>query len=170
MNTTGKEGYWPIVQGLRPGLNDGEEPTPTAILGHQSPKPLPGGASQCQRIRGPTEEGCAEPRGRRAGITAWGLVGGHPCLPRHGTIKGGAAEGACSSAFRWYGHVNGSLTLYFADQKLPGAPDGNWLPTPKGQAYNLTFRFYRPQGAVAERTYFPPPLVKGSIRSFLRFP
>src|SRR5215467_11166562 len=25
MNTTGKEGYWPIVQGLRPGLNDGEE-------------------------------------------------------------------------------------------------------------------------------------------------
>jgi hypothetical protein len=27
MNTTGKEGYWPIVQGLRPGLNDGEEPT-----------------------------------------------------------------------------------------------------------------------------------------------
>ena len=26
MNTTGKEGYWLIVQGLRPGLNDGEEP------------------------------------------------------------------------------------------------------------------------------------------------
>ena len=26
MNTTGKAGYWPIVQGLRPGLNDGEEP------------------------------------------------------------------------------------------------------------------------------------------------
>jgi hypothetical protein len=26
MNTTGKEGYEPIVQGLRPGLNDGEEP------------------------------------------------------------------------------------------------------------------------------------------------
>src|SRR5215471_10272801 len=26
MNTTEKEGYWPIVQGLRPGLNDGEEP------------------------------------------------------------------------------------------------------------------------------------------------
>ena len=26
MHTTGKEGYWLIVQGLRPGLNDGEEP------------------------------------------------------------------------------------------------------------------------------------------------
>ncbi len=56
--------------------------------------------------------------------------------------------------------TDGSLTLYFADQKPAGAPDGNWLPTPKGQAYNLTFRFYRPQGAVADRTYFPPPLVR----------
>jgi hypothetical protein len=27
---------------------------------------------------------------------------------------------------------DGSLTLYFADTKLPGAPNGNWLPTPKG--------------------------------------
>jgi hypothetical protein len=26
MNTTGKKGYWPIVQELRPGPNDGEEP------------------------------------------------------------------------------------------------------------------------------------------------
>src|SRR3712207_5019617 len=26
MNTTGKKGYWPIVQELRPGSNDGEEP------------------------------------------------------------------------------------------------------------------------------------------------
>jgi len=55
---------------------------------------------------------------------------------------------------------DGSLTLYFADAKPQGAPDGNWLPTPKGQKYSLTFRFYRPKGAVAGRTYFPPPLVK----------
>jgi hypothetical protein len=26
--------------------------------------------------------------------------------------------------------------------------------------YSLTFRFDRPKGAVAERTCFPPPLVK----------
>ena len=32
MNTTGKEGYWPIVQGLRPGLNDGEEPLGLFVL------------------------------------------------------------------------------------------------------------------------------------------
>lgn len=55
---------------------------------------------------------------------------------------------------------DGSLTLYLADSKPQGAPDGNWLPTPKGQAYSLTFRFYRPKGAVADHSYFPPALVK----------
>ena len=34
MNTIGKEGYWPIVQGLRLGPNDGEEPG-TAEFHHQ---------------------------------------------------------------------------------------------------------------------------------------
>jgi hypothetical protein len=56
--------------------------------------------------------------------------------------------------------ADGSLTLYFADQKPADVPQANWLPTPKGQGYSLTFRFYRPQGAVAQRTYFPPPLVR----------
>jgi hypothetical protein len=55
---------------------------------------------------------------------------------------------------------DGSLTLYFGDAKPPEAPEGNWLPTPKGQGYSLTFRFYRPQGGVADGSYFPPPLAK----------
>ena len=57
--------------------------------------------------------------------------------------------------------ADGSLTLYFGADQPPGAPPGNWLPTPRGIAYSLTFRFYRPQGAVAERRYFPPPLKAG---------
>lgn len=58
-----------------------------------------------------------------------------------------------------YGN-DGSLTLYFAAEKPANAPDGNWLPTPKGSVYRLTFRFYGPLGGVANGTYFPPPLVK----------
>jgi hypothetical protein len=54
--------------------------------------------------------------------------------------------------------ADGSLTLYFADTKPADAPANNWLPTPKGTNYSLTFRFYRPQGPVAERRYFPPPI------------
>ncbi|MDM0021134.1 DUF1214 domain-containing protein [Variovorax saccharolyticus] len=54
--------------------------------------------------------------------------------------------------------ADGSLTLYFADAQPEGAPHGNWLPTPRGLSYSLTFRFYRPRGEVAARTFFPPPL------------
>jgi len=53
---------------------------------------------------------------------------------------------------------DGSLTLYFAATKPNDAPEGNWIPTPKGTGYSLTFRFYRPKGAVADRSYFPPAL------------
>mgnify|MGYP003588054302 CR=1 FL=1 len=55
---------------------------------------------------------------------------------------------------------DGSLTLYFGDKNPADAPQANWLPTPTGVRYSLTFRFYRPKGAVAERSYFPPKLEK----------
>ncbi|HEV7257764.1 MAG TPA: DUF1214 domain-containing protein [Bosea sp. (in: a-proteobacteria)] len=57
-------------------------------------------------------------------------------------------------------NADGSLTLYFADQKPADAPDGNWLPTPKGSVYRLTFRYYGPTEGVANGTYYPPALVK----------
>lgn len=56
--------------------------------------------------------------------------------------------------------ADGSLKLYFAAEKPEGAPDGNWLPTPKGQAYRLTFRFYGPLDGVSNGTYWPPALTK----------
>jgi len=52
------------------------------------------------------------------------------------------------------------LTLYFATNKPAEAPDGNWLPIPKGQKFRLTFRFYGPLDGVANGTYWPPTLVK----------
>lgn len=55
---------------------------------------------------------------------------------------------------------DGSLTLYFAPTKPEGAPEPNWLPTPKGENYNLTFRFYGPSADIVEGAYFPPPLVQ----------
>ncbi len=59
-------------------------------------------------------------------------------------------------------NADGSLTLYFAPEKPADAPDPNWLPTPAGKDYRLTFRFYGPKGGVADGSYYPPPLVKKS--------
>lgn len=55
---------------------------------------------------------------------------------------------------------DGSLTLYFGPEKPADAPDPNWLPTGGGKPWSLTFRFYGPQGAVADGTYYPPPLIR----------
>lgn len=55
---------------------------------------------------------------------------------------------------------DGSLTLYFANEKPAGAPDGNWLPIPKSQKFRLTFRFYGPLDGVSNGTWWPPALVK----------
>ncbi|MEJ2673232.1 MAG: DUF1214 domain-containing protein [Deltaproteobacteria bacterium] len=55
---------------------------------------------------------------------------------------------------------DGSLTLWFAPQKPAKAAEANWLPTPAGQNYNLTFRFYGPSKDLVDGSYFPPPLVK----------
>lgn len=57
---------------------------------------------------------------------------------------------------------DGSLTIWFADKQPEGVPqtNWNWLPTPAGQDYNLTFRFYGPRENVVSGGYFPPPLVR----------
>lgn len=57
---------------------------------------------------------------------------------------------------------DGSLTLYFAAEKPADAPEGNWLPTPRGQDYRLTFRFYGPRGGVKDGSYYPPPVTRHS--------
>src|SRR5262249_47692432 len=40
--------------------------------------------------------------------------------------------------------ADGSLTLVYAAQLPEGYAEENWLPTPTGRLYNLTFRFYGP--------------------------
>ncbi|MFC5593171.1 DUF1214 domain-containing protein [Lysobacter niastensis] len=55
---------------------------------------------------------------------------------------------------------DGSLTLYLAPDKPKDAPDGNWLPTPKGKNYHLTFRMYGPDEAVLSGKWFPAPIAK----------
>ena len=55
---------------------------------------------------------------------------------------------------------DGSLTLAFAPALPAGIPESNWLPTPQGKKYNMTYRFYGPTKDVTDGKYFPPPLVR----------
>jgi hypothetical protein len=55
---------------------------------------------------------------------------------------------------------DGSLTLALGPKQPEGIPESNWLPTPEGRKYNVTFRFYGPTKDVTDGKYFPPPLVR----------
>ena len=57
---------------------------------------------------------------------------------------------------------DGSLTLAFAPKQPEGIPESNWLPTPNGKKYNMTYRFYGPSKDVTDGIYYPPPLVRTS--------
>jgi hypothetical protein len=54
---------------------------------------------------------------------------------------------------------DGSLTLAFAPKLPAGVPESNWLPTPEGKRYNMTYRFYGPSKDVVGGQYYPPALV-----------
>lgn len=54
---------------------------------------------------------------------------------------------------------DGSFTLVFANKLPRGVNVGNWMPTPEGKNYHLTFRLYGPDDAVRTGDAFPPPLV-----------
>jgi hypothetical protein len=55
---------------------------------------------------------------------------------------------------------DGALILVFAPKLPEGFPESNWLPTPNGKKYNLTYRFYGPSKDVTDGKYSPPPLVR----------
>lgn len=58
---------------------------------------------------------------------------------------------------------DGSLTLCFAPQKPEHVPDANWLPTPAGQHYCLTWRCYGPDQATMLGNWYPPRLRRSGV-------
>jgi len=55
---------------------------------------------------------------------------------------------------------DGSTSLWFAPERPKKCPEGNWLPTPAGGHYNLTFRIYGPSDEVVRGIWYPPPLIE----------
>ena len=53
---------------------------------------------------------------------------------------------------------DGALKLYFAPNLPAGAAEQNWVPTPAGQPYILTWTSYGPDGATISGQWYPPPI------------
>jgi len=58
---------------------------------------------------------------------------------------------------------DGSLRIGFGPTPVPGLPESNWLPTPKGKPFSLTFRTYVPRPAVKSGEWLLPPVTKVSV-------
>jgi hypothetical protein len=56
---------------------------------------------------------------------------------------------------------DGSLTLYMGPHKPSHAPEPNWLPTPIGESYVLTWRSYGPDEDTLSGRWFPPAITRG---------
>jgi hypothetical protein len=55
---------------------------------------------------------------------------------------------------------DGSLKLYIASELPEGAPESNWLPSPKGKRFAMNHRLYVPKQEVLNGEYYVPPIKK----------
>jgi hypothetical protein len=56
--------------------------------------------------------------------------------------------------------TDGSLKITVGPKPPAGVAESNWLPSPQGKAFSLTFRTYVPKEAVKRGEWTPPELVK----------
>jgi hypothetical protein len=55
---------------------------------------------------------------------------------------------------------DGSLKIAIGSKAVTGVAESNWLPSPEGKPFSLTFRTYVPKDAVKRGEWAPPALVK----------
>ncbi len=56
--------------------------------------------------------------------------------------------------------ADGSLKLAIGPKPVAGVPEPNWLPSPEGKPFSLTFRTYVPKDVVKRGEWTPPALTK----------
>ncbi|WP_334397623.1 DUF1214 domain-containing protein [Bradyrhizobium sp. AZCC 2289] len=55
---------------------------------------------------------------------------------------------------------DGSLKITLGPTPVAGVPESNWLSTPEGKPFSLTFRTYVPKEIVKTGEWRPAPVVK----------
>jgi hypothetical protein len=56
--------------------------------------------------------------------------------------------------------ADGSLQISIGPKPVAGVPESNWLPSPEGKPFSLTFRTYVPKEVVKRGEWTPPPVTK----------
>ena len=54
--------------------------------------------------------------------------------------------------------ADGSLKIAIGPKPIAGVPESNWLPSPEGKPFSLTFRTYVPKDVVRSGEWTPPPV------------
>jgi hypothetical protein len=55
---------------------------------------------------------------------------------------------------------DGSLKIGFGPKAPTGVPESNWLPSPEGKPFSLTFRTYVPKDSVKRGGWTPPAVTR----------
>jgi hypothetical protein len=56
--------------------------------------------------------------------------------------------------------ADGSLKIAIGPKPVAGVPESNWLPSPDGKPFSLTFRAYVPKESVKQGDWQPAPVTK----------
>ena len=56
--------------------------------------------------------------------------------------------------------ADGSLKIAIGPKPVAGVPESNWLPSPEGKPFSLTFRTYVPKDLVKRGEWTPPPVTQ----------
>jgi hypothetical protein len=57
---------------------------------------------------------------------------------------------------------DGSLKIAIGPKQVAGVPESNWLPSPEGKPFSLTFRAYVPKEIVKDGKWTPPAVEKAN--------